>query len=133
MKEIIILSERGWRGARTCALEAAKSGVKCRVYIKGRPSKEVREFVPKHPEIVNIFIPRVLFFAYFSVAIFIRQFISNIGIVVVERKRAYKIMSRFPFFISKILWIKELNDLPYFELSKGDQHKVELSSVLKSL
>ena len=130
MKEVIILSERGWQGARNCALALAKQGVRTSVLIKGRPDQEVREFIVKHDLIQNFFIFRRIFFVLLPFLIFYRRFLGGARTVLVDRKRAYRLCTRLPFGL-QVYWIQEKVSPLHYELLSSTHESLKLSEILK--
>ncbi len=124
---ILFLSERGWQGTRTCSLECGRSGVQCRVLIKGRPSREVREFITSYPQIKNVFIPRLLFMVVSFIYLLVKKLSRKKDVVIVERPRAIKLVQWLGLSYLKM---QELNEKPFYELVDAQNKKITLQSVL---
>lgn len=132
MPDIIFLSERGWQGARTCSLELAKQGKHCQVLVKGRPPKEVRNFITQYPNIVNHFIPRQMFFMYAFLFLLFKKITGKISLVLVERPRAVKLAACFPLR-TNYCHILEKDSAPFYELKTAQGRTLSLSQLVKQL
>ena len=115
MYEVIFLSERGWQGVRSCALEFSKKGKLCRVLIKGRPSLEVRNFISPHPYIVNYFISRPFFYFYFIFYFIFKRILRKQFTVVAQHPRALRCLKVLPLRFNYYR-LEELAQPPYYLL-----------------
>jgi len=131
-RELVFLSERGWQGARSCVLEAAKLGHPCRVFIKGRPSKEIRTFISQYPNIRNIFVPRQLFVYIYFIYLFTKRVSNRVGVVFVERPKTFRVVNRFPLGL-KNYWLAERMESPFYKITDECQKQHSLPDVLETL
>jgi len=113
-KQVVLLAEHGWQGMRHCALDCAREGNHVIVLIKGRPSRDVREFVSKKPHIKNIFIPSKIFSTVYPVILFYKRCFGNIQHIIFQTTKAEKIV-KFLSFKEECKRIKDLICAPYYE------------------
>lgn len=129
MSEIILLSERGWQGARSLALMSSEKGKPCSVIIKGRPAKEVRDFISLRPRIINYFIPRQFFFFFAVIYLLWKRLFSHVGVVLIERPKAERLIRLLPLRFS-YLRLQEIVDKPYFELFDAAGNRIDFKQLL---
>ena len=112
-KEVILLAEHGWQGMRHCALDFAQKDYWVTVLIKGRPEKEVREFISKKTHIRNIFIPTKIFSMSYPFILLYKKFLGDIQHVIYQTSKAEKIIKLLPFK-EEDKKIKDLEEFPYY-------------------
>jgi len=123
MSEIIFLSERGWQGMRSCALNFSKEGKLCRVFVKGQPSLEVRNFISQKPNIINYFISRPFFHVYFIFYFVFKRILRKNFLVIAQHPRTLRFLSLLPLKF-QYECLEELPKPPYYRLPKENGNEV---------
>jgi len=112
-KEVILLAEHGWQGMRHCALDFAQKDYYVTILVKGRPEKEVREFISKKPHIRNIFIPTKIFSMSYPFILLYKKFLRDIQHVVYQTTKVEKFIKLLAFK-EACKKIKDLEESPYY-------------------
>ncbi|MBI4040255.1 MAG: hypothetical protein HY390_00135 [Deltaproteobacteria bacterium] len=131
MIKIIYLSEIGWQGSRMCCLEMAQSNHSCEVWIKGRPSNDVRKFITPHPGIKNYFIPRPFFRMLLPAFLILKKIGRQVDVVFLESTRTQKLLDRLPCKIPYYV-VHEIAEKPFYKITTRENKIIELQTLFQS-
>lgn len=108
-KQVLCLSEAGWRGMRRLSLTLDKLGIPCEVWINDCPPREIRKIVESKIFIRNYFFPRKVYGAALYLLTTLRA--SFFAAIVAEKKRTLAVLKRFePFFKIPIYRLEEIDN-----------------------
>ena len=131
-KQVLCLSEAGWRGIRRFSLLLNRLQIPSLVFINARPSHDVRAMVEEKPCVVNFFFPRKVFriFSYFF--LLRRLLTGKVSGIVVEKQRTLKTFAPFAsVFRVPLLVLEEIDN--GFRLFKDGVEVKNPDTVLESL
>ena len=131
-KQVLCLSEAGWRGIRRFSLLPNRLQIPSLVFINARPPHDVRALVEDKPCIVNFFFPRKLFRITSYLILLRRLLIGKISGIVVEKQKTLQSLSPFAsVFRVPIFVLEEIDN--GFHLFKDGVEVKNPDTVLESL
>ena len=131
-KQVLCLSEAGWRGIRRFSLLLNRLQIPSLVLINARPSHNVRAMVEEMPCVVNFFFPRKVFRIFSYVFLLGRLLTGKVSGIVVEKQKTLRMLSPLAsVFRVPLLVLEEIDN--GFRLFKDGVEIKNPDTVLESL
>lgn len=132
-KNIIIISEAGWQGARELSIELSKRIIAVAVLIKGSINKDEKNMITRYRGINNIFIPQKLFaFISYIYAIYCSICLKRLFIFATKEKTEKNIL-RLKKVFNNINLAKLREDKGHFVIFNLDMKPIDYRDFLQIL